>query len=238
MTGFAIKDVLAIIPARGGSKGVPRKNIRNLGGLPLIAWTIAAAKGAACIGRIIVSTDDHEIAAVARKYGAEVPVMRPGELAQDDTGDLPVCQHILEHLRAEGHAPDIVAWLRPTAPLRLPADIDGAVRTLLETGADSVRSVSASKAHPYWMKTMEAGHLRSFVPDKNDSTHPNRQSLPEVFALNGAVDIVRAEFVLNRNTMWGDRVGAYIMPSQHSVDIDTLEDFAIAEALLRHTGRI
>ena len=85
---------------------------------------------------------------------------------------------------------------------------------------------------------MEAGHLRSFVPDKNDSTHPNRQSLPDVFALNGAVDIVRAEFVLNRNTLWGDRVGAYIMPSQHSVDIDTLEDFAIAEALLRHTGRI
>jgi CMP-N-acetylneuraminic acid synthetase len=225
--------IIAIVPARGGSKGVPRKNVRPLAGKPLIAWTIAAAKHAATIGRIIVSTDDAEIAAVAKEHGADIPFMRPPELAQDTTPDLPVLQHVLQRLQADGDLPDVVVWLRPTVPLRTTADIDGAVAMLKITSADSVRSVSTAKAHPYWMKTVTDGLLHSFVSGKDDRTHPNRQSLPPVYMLNGAVDVMRARIVLEQNDLWGSRVGAYVMPPERSIDIDTLADFAAAEALLK-----
>ncbi len=236
MADHSARDVLAIVPARGGSKGVPRKNLRMLAGKPLIAWTIAAAKASAAIGRVIVSTDDAEIADTAVKFGAEVPFMRPPELAQDATPDLPVCQHVLDRLHAAGAAPKVVVWLRPTAPLRITEDIDGAITALSQTDADSVRSVSTSKAHPYWMKTVDQGLLQAFVPGKDDRSHPNRQSLPPVYLLNGAVDVMRAEIVITRQSLWGDRVGAYIMPPERSVDIDTLADFAMVEALMRQSG--
>jgi CMP-N-acetylneuraminic acid synthetase len=227
---------IAIIPARGGSKGVPRKNIRALGGKPLIAWTIEAARNAASIGRIVVSTDDAEIAAVARRLDAEVPFLRPAELAADATPDHPVCRDVLIRLRETGATVDTVAWLRPTAPLRLAADIDAAVALLGESTADSVRSVAATKAHPYWMKTIADGLLVPFVPGKDEYSHPNRQSLPPVYLLNGAVDIVRASQVIERGTMWGERIAAYVMPPERSVDIDTPADFAVAEALLTARG--
>ena len=232
MTAFAAENVIAIIPARGGSKGVPRKNLRALGGKPLIAWTIACAKAAPSIGRVIVSTDDPEIAEAATEAGAEVPFLRPADLAQDTTPDLPVCRHVLEQLAAAGNLPDVVVWLRPTSPLRRVEDIEGAIAALATTRADSVRSVSLSKAHPYWMKTVADGLLESFVPGKDDRTHPNRQSLPPVYMLNGAVDVMRTPVVLARQSLWGDSVGAFVMPAERSIDIDTFTDFAMAEILL------
>src|SRR5512134_4019719 len=144
-------EILALIPARGGSKGIPRKNIRSFAGYPLIAWSIAAAKQAACVTRIIVSTDDAEIAAVAREYGAETPFLRPAELAQDQTTDLPVFEHVIEWLEAnEGYQPDIVIQLRPTSPIRPKDCIDHAVKILMEhTEADCVRGVVTAGQNPY-----------------------------------------------------------------------------------------
>ena len=131
-------SVLGLIPARGGSKGIPRKNLRELAGKPVLAWTIEAALACPLLDRVLVSTDDDEIAAAARACGAEVPFARPAQLANDDTPDLPVYRHALETL---GYEFDVVAWLRPTAPLRTAEDIAAAVRLLEETGADCVRSV-------------------------------------------------------------------------------------------------
>lgn len=230
------QKVIALIPARGGSKGVPRKNIHPLGGKPLIGWTIAAAQEAKCIGRIIVSTEDPEIAATARKLGAEVPFMRPAALAEDATADLPVCEHVLRGLDAMGDLPEIVVWLRPTAPLRLASDIDCAFDTL--DGSDSVRSVSQPKAHPYWMKTISSGRLHAYVPGNDERNFTNRQMLPPVYMLNGSVDIMRTRNVLGRGDLWGDIVAAYVMPQERSVDIDAPMDIAIAEALLRAAGRL
>ncbi len=220
--------IIALIPARGGSKGVPRKNIRPLAGKPLIAWSIAAAKAAPSIARIVVSTDDAEIAEVAKAAGAEVPFLRPASLAEDATPDYPVCLHALDQLDAA----DVVVWLRPTAPLRTASDIENAIAILNERGADSVRSVVASKAHPYWMKSLDDGLLSAFIPGKDEFSHPQRQKLPPVFMLNGAVDVMRSAVVRTSGGLWGQRVAAYVMPPERSIDIDTLQDFKRAEELL------
>ena len=145
--------ILAIIPARGGSKGIPRKNIRDFAGYPLIAWSIAAGLQAHTVNRVIVSTDDEEIASVAREYGAEIPFMRPHELSQDRTTDLPVFEHALKWLEdIEAYKPDIVIQLRPTSPIRPRDCIDSAVKTLMEyTEADSVRGVVTAGQNPYKM---------------------------------------------------------------------------------------
>jgi len=150
-------EVLALIPARGGSKGIPRKNIKNLAGCPLIAYSIRAAREAEFVSRIIVTTDDPEIRKVARAYGAEVPFLRPQELAEDDTRDLPVFQHVLNWLKTEeNYRPDLVVQLRPTSPFRPPGLIDQAVRILVNNpGADSVRGVVPSKQNPYKMWKLE-----------------------------------------------------------------------------------
>lgn len=221
--------IIALIPARGGSKGVPRKNIRPLAGRPLIAWTIETALAVADIGRVVVSTDDAEIAALAQTFGAEAPFLRPAELAADETPDFPVLRHALDTL---GPGIDTVVWLRPTAPLRTAADIAAALAVLRAARPDSVRSVSATKAHPYWMKTLEDGLLTPFVPGHDERTYPRRQSLPPAYLLNGAVDITTARTAAG-GSMWGERIAGYVMPAERAVDIDTEADFLIAEALLK-----
>ncbi len=228
------KDVIALIPARGGSKGVPRKNVRPLLGKPLIAWTIDAALAAKSVRRVIVSTDDHEIAVLARACGAEVPFMRPAEFAQDDTTDMPVLKHALEFLTVkESYDCEMIAWLRPTAPLRTADDIDTAVTILASSDADSVRSVSASKAHPYWMKTISDGVLHPFIAGEDEHKYPRRQTLPPAYGLNGAVDVTRTKTLQGWSTLWGERIAGYIMPPERSIDIDMESDFVIAEALLK-----
>lgn len=216
--------VLGLIPARGGSKTVPRKNLRELAGKPLVAWAIEVALGCAALDRVIVSTDDEEIAEVARGCGVEVPFLRPPELAGDATPDLPVLRHALE---AVDERFDVVAWLRPTAPLRTAADVENAVRLLQLTGADAVRSVCIAEHSPYWMMRLEGGKLKPLLGD----IPPQRQALPPIYRLNGAVDVALCASV--GDDLFGGDVRAYIMPSERSVDLDTELDFVVAEALLR-----
>jgi CMP-N,N'-diacetyllegionaminic acid synthase len=234
---------LALIPARGGSKGVARKNIRLLAGKPLIAWTIETALCCPILDRVIVSTEDAEIAGISREFGAELPFIRPASLAQDDTPDLPVFQHTIAWLDShEKYQPDIVVWLRPTTPLRTVEDIEAAVQILQETNADCVRSVCAVEHHPYWMKKLEAGRLSSFIKSADERQYYQRQTLPPVYRLNGVVDVIWRSRVSDTREegklFWGwDDMGGYVMPVERSIDLDSELDFALVELLLeRKTG--
>lgn len=229
---------MGIVPARGASKKVPRKNIRPLAGKPLIAWTIEVALKSRCINRLVVSTEDAEIAEIARKYDAEVPFLRPAELSQDDTPDLPVCQDTLTWLsKNENYCPDIVVWLRPTCPLRRVYDIDAALDKLTTSGADCVRSVSLVEHHPYWMKRLEQDRLLPLIEGRDEQTYYQRQLLPPVYRLNGAVDVVKAESVVKQDKLFAGDMRAYVMPPEFSLDIDTERDFMLAEVIINKTRK-
>lgn len=230
-----MKDkTLAIIPARGGSRTIPRKNIKLLAGKPLIAWTIDVSLGSELIDRVIVSTEDAEIADISRKYDAEVPFSRPSELAQDDTPDLPVCRHALMWLAEhQSYHPDIVVWLRPTCPLRRTDDVEAAINKLIRTGADCVRSVSLVEHHPYWMKRLERDRLLPFLEGKDERKYYQRQLLPPLYRLNGAVDVVRAKNVLEQGLLFSGDIRAYVMEPKFAVDLDNELDFILAEAILK-----
>ena len=232
--------VAAVIPARGGSKGVPRKNIRLLGGKPLIAHSIEQARASKSVRRVIVSTDDEEIAGVARQWGAEVPFLRPAELAQDNTPDLPVYQHLLNRLNeTEKECPDVLVVLRPTCPIRPAGLIDRAVRKMEETGCDSVRSgYNVGHVHPYWMLKLEDGDRAvPFLVDFSAETHYQRQMLPPLYRHNGIVDVLRASVLLSApagrpNALFGGDMRLVVMPGQNFVNIDSEFDFKMAEMFL------
>lgn len=229
-------QVLSLIPARGGSKSIPRKNIRLFAGHPLIAYSIAAGLASGRISRVIVSTDDEEIAATARQYGAETPFLRPKELAKDDTPDLPVFQHALNWLREhEGYQPEIVVQLRPTSPFRSVRHIDTAVQRLLEQPkADSVRTVCTPFQNPFKMwRVGEDGYMRPLM----QINHPEpynlpRQSLPEVYWQTGYVDAAWADTILSKNSMTGERILPLVIDASEWVDIDSPDDWRRAERLL------
>ena len=227
--------VLALIPARGGSKGIPRKNIKRLAGYPLIAYSIAAAQRADSVDRVLVSTDDPEIAEIAKEFGAEVPFLRPDELAQDDTRDLPVFQHALTWLKdQEGYQPDLVIQLRPTSPFRSPALIDRAVKILLEnTQATSVRGVVLSKQNPYKMwKVQEDGRMVPILEiDQPESYNMPRQELPATYWQTGHIDVIRSETILN-GSMSGEKVHACQIDPVFSIDLDNPLDWQNAETLI------
>ncbi len=235
-------EVLAIIPARGGSKGIPRKNIRNFAGHPLIAYSIAAALQARRVTRVIVSTDDPEIAEVARSYGAEVPFLRPAELAQDSTLDLPVFQHALAWLTAnEAYAPDVVVQLRPTSPIRPVGLVDEAVRILLEhPEADSVRGVvpAGQNPHKMWRIDLQTGQMRNLldVPGVPEPYNAPRQILPPVYWQTGHIDAIRPATILEKNSMSGEVILPVMIDPRYTVDIDSLSDWARAEWLVYHGG--
>src|SRR5512138_2499300 len=195
-------EILALIPARGGSKGIPRKNIRNFAGYPLIAWSIAAAKQSELVTRVIVSTDDAEIAAVARQCGAETPFPRPAELAQDQTTDLPVFEHALQWLEEnEGYRPEVVVQLRPTSPIRPRDCVDRAVAILLaHPDADSVRGVvpAGQNPHKMWRLSGEETPMRNLldVPGLREPYNAPRQSLPSIYWQTGHVDAIRRGTIL------------------------------------------
>ena len=234
--------ILALIPARGGSKGIPRKNIRNFAGYPLIAWSIAAGSQSHTVNRVIVSTDDEEIAAVAREYGAEVPFMRPPELAQDRTTDLPVFEHALKWLEdIEAYKPDIVIQLRPTSPIRPKDCIDGAVKTLMEhSQADCVRGVVTAGQNPYKMWRFN-GYDKPMRPllEVEGVTEPYnapRQILPPVYWQTGHIDVIRTSTITRRHSLTGNVIYPHVIDSRYTVDIDTLSDWAKYEALIYHGG--
>ncbi len=222
---------LGIIPARGGSKGVPGKNIRLLAGKPLIAWTIEAAKASQALDRLLVSTDDPAIAAVARDLGAAVR-MRPAALAADDTPTRPVLEHVAKELEAEGDVFDAVVTLQPTSPLRLPIHIREACALFAaDPGADSLVSCIAVP-HIFnplsVMKRNADGYLENFL---GGDTVTRRQDKPEVFARNGAAIYVTRRQRL-REYVFGGKLICYPMDDKYSLDIDTLEDFQAAERAL------
>ena len=230
----------AIIPARAGSKGVPRKNLIPLLGKPLLAYSIEHALGAHSVERVIVSTEDPEIAEIATRFGAEVPFMRPGHLSEDHVLDLPVFQHALAWLEEnEDYQPDLIVHLRPTAPIRTPRQIDDAVRMLVADGrADSVRSVSKPGQHPYRMfKIGPDGFLEPLLGHMNPEPFTlRRQDLPPIFWYNCVIDVSRRQTILDKHSMTGDRILPLVIDPQYVVDIDSSEDLVVAEAKLRHFG--
>lgn len=229
-------EVLALIPARGGSKSIPRKNIRPFAGHPLIAYSIAAGLAAKSITRLIVSTDDEEIAAISRGYGAETPFLRPAEFSQDQTPDLPVFQHALRWLAEnEGYHPEIVVQLRPTSPLRRVWHIDQAVAGLLQRpDADAIRTVCIPFQNPYKMWRIAAdGTLQPLLQAEfHEPYNMPRQVLPEVYWQTGYVDAVWARTILEKNSMTGDRILPLIIDPAEWIDIDSPDDWRRAERLL------
>jgi YrbI family 3-deoxy-D-manno-octulosonate 8-phosphate phosphatase len=230
-------NVLAIVPARGGSKSIPRKNIRNLAGHPLIAYSICAGLQSELTDRVIVSTDDAEIASVATAYGAEVPFLRPASLAGDDVTDLPVFEHALTWLADnEDFRPDIVVQLRPTSPLRPPSCVDESIKALInDADADSVRAVTPSGQNPYKMWSIEDGRLSPLI--KSDFTEPYnmpRQALPESFWQTGHVEAIRSRTILEKHSLTGGRILPLLLENKYAVDIDTLDQWAMAEWMLAH----
>jgi len=225
-------EVLGLIPARGGSKGIPRKNIAMMAGKPLIAWTIEAARSSRSITRVVVTTDDVHIAATARAWGAEVPFIRPAKLARDNTpGMLPVMHAIRWMDKHENYHPSFVMVLQPTSPLRASEDIDGAFDVAKKNHADAVVSVSSVRQHPFLMKAMDArGRLHPFIESARDCA--TRQKLPKVFALNGAIYLARRTVLVTKETFYTNKTFGYVMAQEKSIDVDTKFDFRVAESLL------
>ena len=231
-------EILALIPARGGSKGILRKNIRLFAGYPLIAWSIAAAKQSDLVTRVIVSTDDEEIAAVAREWGAETPFLRPAEFAQDNTTDLPVFEHALKWLAdVEGYRPDVVIQLRPTSPIRPRTMVDDAIRVLANhTDADCVRGVVPAAQNPFkmWRFNGDSKPLQPLleVAGIDEPYNAPRQILPPVYWQTGHIDAIRVSTITQKKSLTGDVIYPLLIDPKYTVDIDTLPDWAKYEALV------
>lgn len=229
--------ILALIPARGGSKGVPRKNIRLVNNKPLIAYTIEAALAARDIFyRVIVSTDDKEIAEISQEYGAEVPFMRPAELASDRSRSLPVIQHAIKWVEHEDNTRlDWVMLLQPTAPLRTADDIRAAVAMIntSEDLCDSVISVVRVYAHhPILMKRIENNRLLPFYMEEIEGTR-RQDYQPPAYMRNGAIYLTRRDILMNRGSIWGEIIRPYEMPAERSVNVDDELDLALVDLILR-----
>ena len=223
--------ILAIIPARGGSKGIPRKNIKPLAGKPLIAWTIEVAFKAQGIDRVIVSTEDKEIALVAKKFGAEVPFMRPLTLAQDDTPGIAPVLHAIERLPDY----DWVLLLQPTSPLRSVEDIEGIIQFCRDEAAPSAVTVTQVSKHPFWMYQRDDQHrLQPLIPNRTEITR--RQDLPSAYALNGALYFARTDWLIQNQGFIGSETLGYVMPEERSVDLDTPQDWRWVEFLIEQAN--
>ena len=227
-------EVLAVIPARSGSKSVVDKNIRLINGKPMMAYSIEHALKAPSIDRVIVSTDSEKYAEIARKYGADVPFIRPAEYATDTALDLDVFKHALLYLKEkENYVPDIVVQLRPTYPIRKIQDIENMIDYLKQhSESDSVRGVAPAKEIPYkmWFKD-EKNILSPVMKDIPECYNMPRQQLPRVYYQNACIDVFRTEVVMEKNSMTGDVIAGYQM--EENYDIDTEEDFIRASQKMR-----
>lgn len=230
-------SVVAIVPARAGSRSIPNKNIELLAGEPLISHTIVTALSAESVSRVVVSTDSAEIAEVARFFGAQVPFIRPEELAQDNTpGIVPILHAVEWFERSEDYRPEYVIMLQPTSPLRTSEDIEAAIHLALEVQADAVVSVGPVSQHPFWMKNVtDDGRLTDFL--SLDRAYVRRQDLPPAYALNGAIYLANRALLLDKETWYTDRTYAYIMPVERSLDIDTPWDLYLANLILKDRAR-
>jgi YrbI family 3-deoxy-D-manno-octulosonate 8-phosphate phosphatase len=230
-------EILALIPARGGSKSIPHKNIKPLAGFPLIAYSIAAASQSKLVNRTIVSTDDEEIAMIARAFGAETPFLRPAEFAQDNTLDLPVFTHALSWLKEqEGYQPEILVQLRPTSPLRPPECVDQAIEILIDyPEADSVRGVIPSGQNPYKMWLVaDQGNIMPLLSLEGvtEPFNASRQTLPQTYWQTGHIDAIRHSTITGKGSLSGDVIYPLHIDPYYAVDIDTLRDWQRAEWLI------
>lgn len=225
---FGEKKVLAIIPARGGSKRLPQKNILDLNGKPLIAWTIESALESKYIDKVMVSTDNLEINKVSKEFGAEVPFIRPESLSTDHASSIDVIKHALSFYHNKF---DYVVLLQPTSPLRLFSDIDSAFE-LITKEVKAVVSVCETEHSPLWSNTLDANlSMRNFIRD--ELKNKRSQDLPVYYRLNGAIYIAEVNYFYQNNGFFGENTKAYIMPQERSVDIDTELDFEWAQLLMK-----
>ncbi len=221
--------VLAIIPARGGSKRVPGKNIRMVGGRPLLAWSVEAAKGSSIVDQVILSSDNAEIIKVAHSCGCDVPFVRPAELATDDAASVDVVCHALRNV---GQEYDYVILLQPTSPLRLSSDIDGAIKRCAESGATTCVGLTPVNHSPYWMFRVEkSGIIKQMFPNVSVSHQSNPSA--EILMLNGAIFVCRAKHLLEGGKFVEPDTIAWIMPRERSIDIDTEFDLIMADVMLK-----
>jgi CMP-N-acetylneuraminic acid synthetase len=227
-----MSEVVALVTARGGSKGIPRKNLCLLADKPLIAWSILAALGCRPPLRVLVSTDDAEIAHTARAWGAEVPFLRPPALARDDSPHLAVVLHALDWVEQDsGRLPDYLLLLQPTSPLRTSEDIECAIALAHEKNADSVVGVCTAHHHPWLVKrATPEGWLVDYV--ENRLAYPRRQDFPPALALNGALYLIRPQVLREQRTFLPARTCPYIMPAARSLDIDDSWDLHLARLIM------
>ncbi|MEZ5401924.1 MAG: acylneuraminate cytidylyltransferase family protein [Bryobacteraceae bacterium] len=231
--------VLGIVTARGGSKGIPRKNITPLLGKPLLAWTAEAALAAGSVSRVVLSTDDEEIARVGREWGLEAPFLRPEHLAQDDTPTVPVLQDVVERLEAAGDRFDAILTLQPTNPLRQASDIDGAVALLERTGADSVISFfDVGERHPARMKYI-GEDSRVIEPEFAERFEGMpRQKLPPIYLREGSIYLTRRDVLMNQSSLKGKDCRAWIVPRERACNIDEPFDLKLAAFLMQEHGLV
>ena len=219
-------SVLGLILARGGSKGIARKNIKNLCGKPLIAWSIEIAQNADSVEKVVVSTDDEEIAEIAQKYGAEVPFLRPAELAQDDTPSMAPVLHALEQLPKF----EMILLLQPTSPLRTTTDIDGIFNMCQERKAPSAVSICESSKHPNWMfSCSNDGKLSPFT---DNPIAMRRQDLDKIYTLNGSLYLAKTDWIQDNRSFLSPETVGYLMPPERSLDIDTMFEWSLVEFLM------
>ncbi len=229
--------VLAVVPARGGSKGIPRKNLARASGRSLLEWTVAAALGARCQPRVVVSTDSVEIAAAARGCGAEVPFMRPSELASDESSSLEVALHALDFLeQAERYRPAWLLLLQPTSPLREARDIDESLELAAARNADAVVGVCRADHHPSLLRVV-APDGRAAPVFATEAAPSRRQDMSEVQALNGAIYLIKPAVLRAERTWYPERTFAHVMERARSLDVDEPWQLLVADALLAHRDR-
>ncbi|MDK2901694.1 MAG: CMP-N,N-diacetyllegionaminic acid synthase [Thermosediminibacterales bacterium] len=228
------KKFLAIIPARSGSEGIKDKNIKELNGKPMIAYTIEAAIKSYIFDDIVVSTDSEKYAQISRKYGARVPFLRPDNLATDDASSKDVIEHVLKRLLKEGKKFDYFALLQPTSPLRNKNDIIEAVDLLFLKNANAVISVCETDHSPLWTNTLcENLQIDNFI--KKEVRNSRRQDLPKYYRLNGAIYIAQTDYFLKYKDWFKEKSYAYIMPKERSIDVDNILDFRLAEIILQNS---
>lgn len=228
-------EITAVIPARGGSKGVPDKNIADIAEKPLIAWTIEAAKKSQFINRIIISTDSQKIADCAQRYGVPVPWLRSESLATDDSPVISSLIDVVERLKKdENYIPDYILVLQPTSPFRTSLDIDNVIEIAKNNSADTVVSVYEAENHPYLCKKVDDNKILSeFIKNPFDENELNRQNLPQAYALNGAAYLVKTEVLMESKSLYGKTVYGYVMPPERSLDIDTSWDMYLARLIMK-----
>jgi len=236
-------NILAIIPARSGSKGIPNKNILPLNGHPLIAYSIKAGLESKLINRVIVSTDSKLISQISKEYGAEIPFVRPSQYAQDNSPDLEVFEHALNWLKInEEYKPDIIVQIRPTSPVRNTEIIDNCIEKCIKSDCDSLRVVTESPLTPYkmWRIDEEKTYMEQFSYLKGVSEPYNqpRQKLPKIYWQIGFLDVIKVDTILNQKSMTGSRILPYVVDKVFAIDIDDMDDFERASEVLLNSNYV